>query len=652
MSTRGYPNINFGGGPFVSLANIGDPQDSVLNTAGYGFVDTLSMVRGRHVLKMGVDLRRNAMNSRPTQGGGFNFAARATAIPNEAFSGSQTGYAFASFLLGVVDTASLSDPAGLGGRRDDVALFVQDDWRVSSRLTLNLGLRWEWQPPLYEKYNRLSSWNTAKTDPATGLPGAYDFAGDCDVCTGERSFGVTSYRDFGPRIGFAYRALDAWVVRGSYGIMYQGDSFNGNLIPFGSALSVQSAGTYNLVADAVTPWRGLFNWDNGFPTNAYRPPQNDLSWGNRNTPAMFHSRYGMTPYIQMWNLNVQRELPGGVVVEAGYVGNKATGLRSDEMEQLNQIRPELIGQFGTRLNNAVTNEAQAAANGIRYPFPGFRGTVASALRDYPQVQGNAKVEVFGAPHGFSSYHGLQLLVNKEFSNGLTTYANYVWSKNLTNVQSSQVGDNEDIFDQYNRGLEKQLADDDRAHVFKGFVNYSLPFGRGQRFLGSAHPVVNAIVGGWSVSAILNYFSGVPLTFTGTNPLPGSWNGGPNRLILSDASLRQDGFDKNQFQFLNGTSATNQYLNKAAFADPGPLRFGSASKRPGVRGFGVMNEDFGIQKNIRVSERVRFQIRAEMLNGLNRTILSDPNTNVTSPQFGLVTGTQGPREIQFATRIDF
>ena len=652
LSTRGYPNINFGGGPFVSLANIGDPQDSVLNTAGYGFFDTVSMVRGRHVLKAGVDWRRNAMNSRPTAGGGFNFAARGTAIPNESFSGSQTGYAFASFLLGIVDSASLSDPAGLGGRRDYLALFIQDDWRVSSRLTLNIGLRWEWQPPMYEQYDRLSSWNPDKTDPETGLRGAYDFAGDCSVCTGERRFGVTSWRDFGPRFGFAYRAGDNWVVRGSYGIMYQGDSFNGNLIPHGSALSVQSAGTYNLAADAVTPWRGLFNWDNGFPTNAYRPPQYDLSWGNRNTPARFHPQYGLTPYVQMWNFNIQRQLPGGVVLEAGYVANKATRLRTDEMDQLNQIRPELIQQYGTRLNNAVTNAAQAAANGIAYPFPGFRGTVASALRDYPQVQGNQKVNVFGAPHGFSTYHGMQLVVNKEFSNGLTLYGNYVWSKNLTNVQSSQVGDNQDIFDQYNRAVEKQLADDDRKHVLKGFINYSLPFGRGHRFLGSAHPVVNAIVGGWTVSAILNYFSGLPLNFTGTNPLPGAWNGGPNRLFINDGSLLQSGFDKNNFQFLNSTSPSNQYLNKGAFADPGPLRFGTAATRPGVRGFGLLNEDFGIQKNVRLTERVRFQIRAEMLNGLNRVNLNDPNTNVVSPQFGLVTGTQGPREVQIATRIDF
>jgi hypothetical protein len=155
--------------------------------------------------------------------------------------------------------------------------------------------------------------------------------------------------------------------------MYQGESFNGSLLPYGTALAVQAVGTYALNADAVNPWRGIFNWDNGFPTNAYRPAQYDLSWGNRNTPAMFHPDYGATPYIQMWNLNIQRQLPGGVVLEAGYVANKATKLRSDRLGQLNQIRPELVQQFGTRLTNAVTNEAQAAANGIRYPFPGFGG---------------------------------------------------------------------------------------------------------------------------------------------------------------------------------------------------------------------------------------------------------------------------------------
>ncbi|MDX2181124.1 MAG: carboxypeptidase regulatory-like domain-containing protein [Bryobacteraceae bacterium] len=652
LSTIGFPTINWGG-PFVNLTPIGDPLSQFSSSGGYGILNTISLARGKHFIKMGVDFRRNYINTQPTAGGSFTFAARSTAIPNEPYSGSQIGYGFASFLLGIVDGASLADPVGLGGRRSYLGLFIQDDFKVGSRFTVNLGLRWEFQPPFVEQNDRLSSWNPVKKDPESQLLGAYDFAGSCAECTGSRSFGSRTFRDFGPRIGFAWRASERWTLRGAYGVMFEGDLFNGTAVPFGKALTVQTGGTFNFAADNVNPWRGIFNWDNGLPTDRFLPPTYDQSWGNRQRPAMIDPRYGSSPYVQMWNFNLQREIFKGAILDIGYVANKATGLRSGELGLLNQIPRELVATYGARLSNAVTTPAQAAANGVAYPFPGFRGTVASALRAHPQVQGNNTVNVYGTPDGFSTYHSLQVILNKEFASGLTTYANFTWSKNLTNVQSSAPGDNEAVFDKYALHLEKQLAPDDRTKVFKGFVSYDLPFGRGRALLGSANGVLNSIVGGWRLSAIVNYASGAPLTFTGTNPLPNAWNGGPNRInIASGVPLTNAGFNAAGFDFSNALSPANTYLNKAAYSDPGPLQFGTAAKRPGVRGFGQLNEDFGLQKNMRFTERVRGQLRLEMLNGLNRHILTNPVTSVVSPQFGQVTGATGSREMQFGLRVDF
>jgi len=654
LSTIGFPRVNWGGGPFVTQTSPGDPARSGTNNISFGLLDTVSFSRGRHFMKAGLDVRRNHYNVFSTQGGTFNFAARGTAIPNEAFSGNLSGYAFASYLLGIVDSAALSDPVTLGGRRYYYALFFQDDFKVSSRLTLQLGMRWEYQPPYVEVADRLSSWSPNKIDPESGLPGAYEFAGNCRVCTGQRYFGRRSLRDWGPRIGFAYHPFEKWTVRGGYGILYEGDLFNNfSATPLGKPTNVQWGGTYALSADPVQPWKGIFNWDNGFPNDRFVPPVFDTSWGNRNRPGMIDPNYGQSPYIQAWNLNIQREVLRNLVVDVGYVGNKATRLRAGELVLLDQLPASALAQFGRNLNNAVRNPADAAANGIPYPYPGFAGTVASALRPYPQVQGNQTVSVYGFPVGFSTYHSLQVTVNRQFSQGLTTYANYTWSKNLANVRSSMIGDNSGPLDYYNLRLEKAVSDHDVPHMFKAYVDYELPFGRRKRIWGSASKPANAILGGWSVSAILNYFSGTPLAYSASFPLAGGWNGAFNRPNIAAGDLKAAGFERSAFELSNVHSAKDTYLNKSLFSDPAPLTLGTAAPRYAqARNFGTINEDFGFQKDHRIREKVRFQLRAELLNAFNRHQLGGIVTNVTDPLFGQVTGVSGNRAIQLGARVDF
>jgi len=652
LTTYGYPTMNWGGGPFVTLDTPGDPQNDLSVYAGSGLQATLSWTKGRHFVRAGFDHRRNQLNTRPSQGGSLNFNARATAIPNETFSGSQIGYAFASYLLGVVDSAGLSTPVGLGGRRRYYSLFVQDDFKVSRTLTLNLGLRWEFQPPYFEVADRMAAWNLQKTDPQVGLPGAYDFAGSCSLCTKQRYFGQRDYKDVGPRIGLAWQPFQKWTVRAAYGLFFEGDLFNNyGAIPGASAFPFQ--GSYNLSADPVDPWRGIFNWDAGFPTDRFIAPAFDVSYAYRSGSAsMIDPTYGKAAYTQQWNLNIQRQLGRTIVLDVGYVGNKSTGIKNNSLARLNQLPASVLTQYGRNLPNAVRTAEEAAAGGVRYPFAGYRGTVAGALRQYPQLTGLNTIGPYAAPLGMASYHSLQFTLDKQFSKGLSVYGNYVYSKVMSNTESSFMGDNSGPLDYYNLKLEKAPASFDRPHMFKAYMQWDVPFGKGRAY-SSSNVLVNGVLGGWAVSGIFNYFSGGPLGFGGaSSPMPNGWNGG-QRPNIAAGQMKAAGYDKGQFNFANTAASADTYLNKSLFSDPAPLTLGDSAVRYGsIRGFGTISEDFGLLKNFRFAERYRFQIRSEFLNLFNRHQLGGINTTITSPLFGQVTSVSGNRSIQLGMRFDF
>jgi hypothetical protein len=652
LSTTGYPTVSWGGGPYVTLDTPGATQENLSVYGGTGAMATFSLSKGRHFLKWGFDHRRNSFNVRGGKGGNFNFNARATAIPNTTFSGTQTGYAFASYLLGIVDSAGLSAPVGLGGRRHYWSSFFQDDFKVNSRLTLNLGVRWEYQPPYYEVADRLASWNPEKVDPETGYKGAYDFAGSCSICTGQRYFGEKHYRYFGPRIGLAWQPASNWTVRAAYGIFFEGDLFDGySAAPGSSAFAWQ--GSYQLSADPVEPWRGIFNWDDGFPTDRYLAPTMDVSRANRGgSPSMIDPSYGKSPYTQQWNFNLQRRLTKTMMLDIGYVGNKSTGLRNEALARLNQLPVSVLTDFGSRLTNPVRNAAEAAANGVRYPYAGYSGTVAGVLREFPQLQGISTVSPYAAPLGFATYNSLQVTVDKQMGHGLSLYANYVWSKTLGNTESSFIGDNSGPLDYYNLTLEKTPASFDIPHMFKANAQWEIPVGKGRMFAPGSR-IVDALIGGWAATGIVNYFSGAPMGFSGaSSPMPNGWNGG-QRPNIAAGDMRAAGYDAGAFNLANTSAPENTYLNKSLFSDPVPFTLGTAAPRyTTIRGFGTISEDMGLLKNFRVRERYRFQVRGEFLNVFNRHQLGGINTNIKNVLFGQVTSVSGNRSVQLIVRLDF
>jgi hypothetical protein len=571
----------------------------------------------------------------------FNFSNLATSIPQEVNAiTSFTGYSFASYLLGGVTSASLNVPNPRTPHNNYIGAFLQDDFKVRRNLTLNLGVRWEYNTPVFESWDRQGSWDPNVTDPETGLPGAYTFAGKCNVCTGKRYFGIRDFNNFGPRVGFAYQAAKDFTIRGAFTVTYLGDRQ-------GLGVDIVGNGSYNLTADGVFPWQPIFNWDNGFPQDRFVPPTYNRSYANAfGVGTSFDPRYGTTPYVTQWNLNIQKALPGKVVVDLGYMGNHSVKTLNSDLVRINQTPTSIFSRYGSILNRTITSAADAAALGVPYPYAGFRGTVNSALRQFPQIRANDTWGTAGAPEGFSRYDSLTLIVNRQFTRGLAVYANWVWSKIMCNCGS--------MLDYNNRALIKSVDSNDSPHIVKAFAQYELPFGKGKRLGGAMPGVLNAMFGNWVISYIGTYQTGTPQGFSGAVNITG-WNGGANRVNVAPGDLVLGTFDRSRYDYANrNTTGANKFLNTSLVTPPAPGTFGTAATRfTQFRSFASHNEDLGLQKDFKFNEKYRGQLRAQFLNALNRHSMGGIQTNITNPQFGQVTGNPGGnRSIEIGARLDF
>ena len=398
------------------------------------------------------------------------------------------------------------------------------------------------------------------------------------------------------------------------------------------------------------PWKGIFNWDNGMPANMLIPASRNPSYADSVGPAyMVDPRYGTTPYVQQWNLNLQKQLPGKLLVDVGYIGNKSTKLRDNRLVRLNQTPTSVITQYGSNLPRTVTSAADAAKYGVPYPYAGFAGTVNSALRQFPQLLSNNTVSNIGAIDGLGTYHSLNVIVNRPLTKGLSVYANWVWSKMITNMGNG-------VLDWNNRALDKIIASNDQPHRVKILAEYHLPVGRGKAFGGEMPKVLDGVIGGWYVTGIANYFSGTPLGFSGASSING-WNGGSNRVNVAAGPLRlPGGVDPSKYDYNGRLSnpASNKYFDTSLISAPAALTLGTAAPRYAqLRSWGTINEDIAVRKEFRVRERYTLRLRGDFLNALNRHTMPNPTTSITSPNFGYMTGTpSGNRTIQIGLRLDF
>jgi hypothetical protein len=598
----------------VSTSNGGDSIVQFQPRNVWSALGSVFYQRGRHSLKFGGDLRflhfNEGQNSNAS--GSFGFSRLFTQGPDPSQSSTNGGYGVASMLLGDASSGSVIQMNPISTQGIYAAVFAQDDWRVTSRLTLNLGLRWDVGIGDREKFNRLGYFDPAAASPlasAAGLPdlkGSLAWVGKGNPIDQQ----ATDWHNFGPRAGFAYSLTPKTVVRGGYGIFFLPRNVQGN-----GAGAIEAVRTTTMVAtlDNLTPATTI---SNPFPSGLL-PTLNDrdplANVGSSLAAPVYAFRNG---YSQTWSIGVQRQLPWGLVADGHYWGSKSTRLQlSWNIDQL----PDQYLSLGTHLNDLVANPfASLGLGGVLAKSTYSR---QQSLLPYPQYSGVTQVYV---PAGNSTYQAGTIQLEKRLSSKLTLLAAYTRSKSIDDVRTPN--------DYYNRRLEKGLSGFDTPNQIRLSGVASLPFGRDREIGKSMNRVLNAILGDWDLSAFLNIQSGQPI--------------GISRSAVN-----------------NGTSAyldnptIARWFNTGVFSVAPSFTYGTVGPvLPDVRTDGQRNLDSVLSKNFafRVKDRdVRLQFRSELYNLTNRVQFGSPNTSLTSLSFGTVSSqANNPRDIQFGLKLRF
>ena len=614
-------------------------------------------VWGAHTIKMGADYRKFFLNFTqlffPSGQISFNNAQWTQRNPNVT-SGTQ-GAALASMLLGIPSGFNLShnpDPASassyFGG-------YVQDDWKLGRNFTVNLGLRYEFDVPRTERFNRLAYFDENAVSPIAGqvaanpyfdpsqLRGAVVFMDDSN-----RQQVDTDYDNISPRVGFAWNFADKTVVRGGYGIFYMpshvqaaGHSGSSGMIGY----NTQSDMIVSLDSNR-TPFRYI---DNPFPDGFNLPPGNSLGAATNIGLGMGGGTGGVfttnqVPHMQQWNLNVQRELPWNVITEVAYIGSRGTDLLIGESGlQFGQVDPSFLG-LGTGLQEQVANPFFGVITNPSSPLRFQTVSRNRLLRPFPQYDG---VSAFRVPGAKSIYHAITARADKRFANGLSLLVSYTYGQLKDDASTTvgflgQAGTQQNAYD---RAGDYSISSNDVKYRWVTAFVYDLPFGKDQHWASNAGGVTGALISGWQVNGILTFQSGYPLIVTqGSNNVNlfnptqrPTWTG--NDATLSD---------------LERGEAILQWFDRSQFSTTPAFQFGNTPRvMPDIRSDGIKNLDFSLFKNNRFNDgKWNAQIRIEAFNVLNRTQFNFPNTQVDSSAFGTITGAGGARQLQIGLKLMF
>ncbi len=666
-----FPAINFNGPNAPNVWSTTGPFNEAENN--FTFADNLGWVRGKHSLTFGFQIQRLQDNRTPADTGSnasFTFSNNETAgfLPNSGTLATTTGNAFASYLLGAVDSSAVAQNSVVvyGARYHDWSAFVQDDWSVSSRLTLNVGLRYDFFGPSFEVANRMSFLNPNIANPAAGgRLGALQFAGNGPAsCNCTYPYNA-HYLNFEPRIGVAYRLDSKTVLRTGFTLNFTHGAagIGGN----GAAAGPSLLG-YNANATFSSPATGLpaFYWNGGLPAYQHTPfidPGYGAGFTTTNPTGAVSIPYASPdlaarpPYYMNWSFGLQRELTNNMTVGAAYSASVGHFLANggDFGIWTNSIGPSYLA-LGSLLNLQATPANLTAASkiipGIGLPFSNFQGTIAQALKPFPQYSG---VTYYSGDLGNSTYNSLQLTFERRFSSGLTGQAGYTYSKEIDNVigvgsHLGAVGGNRNPFD---GSLDKSLGTLDHRHIFHATFVYQLPFGKGRRFSGG-NVIVRSLVSGWQLSGLVTYTSGAPLGITGS----GCNTPGIVSTCMVSYAPGYTGAVRINGDYGNGNALAPgaiPYIAKAAFVDPAPYTFGNTARGApyGLFAPGLWDEDVSLRREINISERVKLALTGDFFNITNSVYFAAPGTNIDSSTFGQVTTTANlPRKIQVNARITF
>lgn len=608
-----FPQLNLGTYQALGSDRVfgSSPDDT------YSLQPNFNMMRGAHFMKFGAEFRRyNSNSDNPgTASGSYTFGRNWTqANANQADA--ESGNELATFLLGYPTSGYVDLNMAPAYQNHYYAFYFNDDWKLTNRLTVNLGFRWDYETPVVERYDRqLRGLDYNATNPLDSQVSGLDLRGVVEFAGIDGNARTAFNRDrnnFQPRIGAAFRVNDKTVIRGGYGVYYLGQHARGAATGFSQRSNVIASVDGNLTP-AVNMSNPFANLPNGLLIQPVGTRDGAASFIGQNLTMNYINR--PLPYSQQFSFDIQRELPGNMLFEIGYTGNMTSKLPVN-VTNINAIPEQYMGRrnasgaidnawyneqlpnpmVGLIPNNANLNRATIARQFTLLPFPQF-GTI--------QLQ--------NVPIGKQSYHGMQVKVTKRFSQGLSFIANYGVGKTLEQL-SFRNNQDFNLSNPESSNLEKRSATDiDIPQRFVLTGVWEIPVGRGRAFGNDMHKVANFLVGGWSLNANYIVSKGWAFDYPNANQLA------PGSAALSNQTDSMMAFDKS----LWGTTALSPFELRQF-----PTRFGD------VRAPGNHNVDASLAKFFPITERVRAQFRFEAINALNRPWFSRVQSlNVQDPNFG-------------------
>jgi hypothetical protein len=681
-----FPSISFSDATAYTETGIGNTWQG--NSAGATFIvgDGVTWTKGKHNITFGGDFHAQQVNSHTGSGAlSFNFSNNATGAPTLGY-GNQVGFAFASFLLGDVQTASQTTPFNLYGREKEMSLYVQDSYKLRPNLTVNLGLRWNYNFRFHEKNGSWANYDLQAIDPTLGIPGTLIYAKN-----GSDSFEKDEYAaNFGPQIGLAYSPWKKVVFRGSFGIVYFPPG-----VPYFDGVPDAFAPGFQGKNSVSSP----FNWGSGTYPGVFQPGNKNACGGatQPTCPQYLFPLVNVDPealrvgYSDAFNAGVQYELTPNMRIEVAYVGNRghrltdtALGWNEGSTSTFLRLAGQLANEPGglSAYSNPVCAPSDAAGYGIAYPYPGFCGTLLEAIAPYPQVAQAffnpytyagwyyPSLIYVGLPRGQSYYDSMVIDVVKRTGRGLTMDMSYTLSRQEGDTFSAQQEGNNyytEIQDFNNVGAAAHsLTNYDQRNIVKGFIAYQLPFGKGERWLSSQRSVVNRIVGGWSLSALLLYTSGQPFQVSVPNQYSPMWGNFYPNFNLSGFTGPSN--PNHYVPIPAGQSnipSQDIYIPQSVASTPAPGTLGTGPlDTSSLRCPGQANENASALKYVPMGSdgQYRLSFRVEFYNlfnrhyyningcGGNKSLIQSPGP---TDNFGEIFGvTDNPRTGQFAIRFDF
>jgi hypothetical protein len=679
-------------------------SDNVMATQGQSYIvdhdsqywisPTLTLVRGRHTIQLGFqqEITLDDYAQSNIISGYLGFDGTYTGNPGFGFADYVLGWATNPEQVGNHFYGTAVIPNLVAGKQKLTAGFANDTYHASSKLTLNLGLRYEYQSPWSERHNRQSYFDPTAVDPlasqaigtaggpTTAVLGAVRLV---DSSTRSSRYNLDENRiGIAPRVGFAYSLDTKTVVRGGYGLFWIPLDASWATNPLNDpANSIQTEYTGNngnpdLPTNTITtPWINFVEPPGASVDSKTGLPQIALDEEGASSPTFENPNYGYG-YMQQWNFDIQRTLWGGWFADVAYAANKGTHLPAYN-QQVDQLGDNYLAQAAQQvaagtptqcsypgvtapaghacIAQFVSNPFQASSAAGSY-LSSATTTIGNLLLPFPQFNG---LQYAGAGAFGSTYNSLQATLQKRFAGGGTVLAAYTWAKLLSNTDTItswlEPGGKGGIQDWDNLRAEKSISSQNvPQHIIVSYV-LDLPFGKDKRFASDVSPLANKVIGGWGIDGVTTFQNGFPINISSGGNGANYYGGGLRPNVVSGCDKRTSG--SGAARVLSGLNGGTGWVNPACFTTPAPYTFGNEPRVDNLQASGIDNWDFAAFKHTTFGpdQKLGFEFRVELFNTFNRVQFIPPSNTTGSSNFGVISG-QGqmntPRLVQFAGKFVF